>query len=117
MSQLILARGNDYRKSILKRILPNVELGPYFLIVSLVIFVILVTVITLMFSTRQVTKGYVLNSLESKNQDLIRQSEVADMQLSKVKSLNYIQETSKVRKMVKPDQLVYVTSDSTIASK
>ncbi len=117
MSQLVLNRGNSYRKSIFRRIFPNFEPGPYFLIASLVFFVVLITVTTLMFSTRQVTKGYVLNSLEAYHQDLVRESEVKDMQISKVRSLNYIQDSSKVGHMVKPGQIVFLSGDTAIASK
>lgn len=117
MSQLILSRGTGYRKGIIRRIFPNLELGPYFLIISLVIFVALITVITLMFSARQVTKGYLLNSLETKHQNIVRESEKKDMQISQVRSLNYIQESSKVKSMVKPAQIVFVSGDTAIAKK
>ena len=97
--------------------LPNVELGPYFLVVSLIIFVALTVVITLMFSARQVTKGYVLNSLEADHQELLRESETKDMQISQVKSLNFIQESSKVDSMVSAEKIVFLHGDSTIAKK
>ena len=117
MAQLILNRGTVYRKSYLRRLLPNIELGPYFLIVSLILFVVLMTVITLMFSTRQVTKGYVLNSLDSKYQDLVKVTEVRDMEISQVRSLNYIKNSSKVRSMVRPTNVVFIDSDTAIAQR
>jgi cell division protein FtsB len=97
--------------------MPNVELGPYFLVVSLVAFVILITVITLVSSTRQVTKGYVLNSLEAKHQELTKGNEVREMEISQVRSLSYVQGLPKVRRMVRPDEVVFINSDSSIASK
>lgn len=97
--------------------MPNLEPGPYFVIGSLIIFVALITVITLIFSTRQVTKGYVLNKLESYHQDLIRESEEKEMQISKVRSLKYIQESSKVTAMVRPPQVVFVDGDTAVASR
>jgi hypothetical protein len=117
MSQLILSRGVSYNKGIIKRIFPNFEFGPYFLIGSLVVFVALITVITLMFSTRQVTKGYVLNSLESTHQEIVRESEKKDMQISQVRSLKYIQESSKVGSMVRPSAVVFVSGETSIASR
>lgn len=117
MSQLILSRGIEYRRSIIKRLFPKLELGPSFLIASLLIFVALITVITLMFSTRQVTKGYVLNSLEAKHQDVVKESEKMDMQISTVRSLNYIQDSSKVKSMIKPAQIVFASGDIAIAKK
>lgn len=117
MSQLVLSRGNGYKKSLLRRFLPNFEPGPYFVIGSLIIFVALITVITLIFSTRQVTKGYVLNKLESYHQELIRESEQKEMQISQVRSLKFIQESSKVDLMMRPAQIVFVDSDSAVASR
>ena len=117
MAQLVLNRGNEFRRNIIRRLFPNMELGPSFLIASLVIFVALTVVITLMFSARQVTKGYVLNSLESQHQEVVKESERIDMEISKVRSLNYIQESTKVSTMVEPDQIVFYNGDTTIAKK
>ncbi len=117
MSQLVLARGTNYRQSIIKKIFPNFEPGIGFLVVSLIIFVSLITVITLMFSARQVTKGYVLNSLEARHQELVKSSEVKDMNLSKVRSLNSIQQSSSVRQMVRPAQVVFIDVNNAIAVK
>lgn len=105
------------KKGLLSRFLPQVELGPYFIVFSLIAFVVLITVITLIFSTRQVTKGYVLNSLESQNGDLVKQSEIMDMQISKVRSLNFIQDSAKVDSMRKPYEVVFVNGNTVVASK
>ncbi|MBD3360237.1 hypothetical protein GF366_00375 [Candidatus Peregrinibacteria bacterium] len=117
MPQLVLSRGNRYKRGIIRRFFPKFEASPYFLIVSLVVFVALITVITLVFSARQVTKGYVLNSLESTHQELIRESEEKDMQISKVRSLNYIQNSSKVNSMREPNAVVFVNGETAIAKK
>ncbi len=118
MSQLILSRGNTSKKNIIKRFFPAFEPGPYFLMGSLIAFVVLSTVITLMFSTNQVTKGYVLNRLEAKHQDLIKENEIHELQISKVRSLNYIKESSKINYMLRPGQIVYVDGgDTAIASR
>ncbi len=117
MSQLTLSRGTNYRKNIFKRFFPNVELGPYFLIVSLIMFVGLVTVITLMFSARQVTKGYMLNALEAQHQEIARENEKVEMKISEVRSLNYLKESSKVKSMRTPGQIVFVSGDTAIAKR
>jgi hypothetical protein len=117
MSQLVLNRGTTFRKSIFKRFLPNVELGPYFLMGSLIFFVALITVSTLVFSTRQVTKGYALNKLEAVHQDLVKESEIKDMQISTVRSLNYIKNSSKVKAMVRTKSVAYLDVDTAIAKK
>ena len=117
MSQLILSRGISNRRNFIIRFIQNFELSVYFLLVSLVVFVALITVVTLLFSTRQVTKGYVLDSLEVQHQGLTKESEVKDMQISSVRSLNYIEESSKVRRMVKPRGIVYIDADTALAKR
>jgi len=117
MPQLILSRGTVYRKHWLSKLMPKIELGPYFLVVSLVLFVILITIITLISSTRQVTKGYVLNSLEAKHQGLTKGNEVRDMEISQVRSLNYVQSLQQVQGMVRPNEIVFINPDNSIASK
>ena len=117
MSQLILSRGNAYKKGLLNKLFPNLELGPYFLIISLIVFVALITIITLMFSTRQVTKGYVLHELEDHHATLVKENEVMDMEISKVRALNYIEGSAKVASMRNPNEIVFVDGDSVVASK
>lgn len=93
------------------------EFGPYLVLGSLVLFVIMITVVTLVFSTRQVTKGYQLSMLDFKHNILVTQSEVKAMQISNVRSLKYIQDSGKVKKMTSPGSLVYIKGESTIASR
>lgn len=117
MSQLILSRGSVYRKNIFKKIFSTFEFGPYFILLSLVLFVGLTTVVTLIFSAQQVTKGYVLNSLDQEHQELIKESEVKDMEISEVRSLKFIQNSTKARRMYKPAQIVYVSGETALAKK
>lgn len=117
MSQLILNRGDSFQKNLFNKVLRNFHLGPYFLISSLVLFVALVTVVTLMFSTRQVTKGYVLDRLETEHQNLVKKSEASNMRISQARSLSNIQNSPKVRRMGKPDNLVYIQTQTEIASR
>lgn len=92
--------------------------GPYFLVFSLIAFVVLITVVTLMFSTRQVTKGYVLNRLDDEHQELLRLSEQKQMQISEVRSLDFIKDSGRIDHMVNPGQVVFVgAADMAIASR
>lgn len=120
MSQLVLENGAHYRKSLLKRLVPanllNFAMSPYFLIVSLVVFVCLITLVTLISSTNEVTKGYMLNKLDAEQQALVKAREIANMQLSKVRSLDSIKSSSKVSSMIRPKALVYVHGDSVLVS-
>jgi len=117
MAQLVLSRGTRYRKPFWNKFKFSFELGPYFLVGSLVLFVGLVTVVTLMFSARQVTKGYVLNSLENDHQELVRESEKMDMKISEVRSLKFLEDSGKVMSMKKPNQIVFVNAATTIAKR
>lgn len=117
MAQLVLSRGTHYQRNLLKKFFAKFELGPVFLLSSLVMFVALITVITLMFSARQVTKGYVLNSLEAQNDELVKESESMQMQISLVRSLKSIQQTPKVKRMIKPQASVFIHQESAIASR
>jgi hypothetical protein len=91
--------------------------GSFLTIFILVLSVACVTVVTLMYSTKQVTKGYVINSLESENQLLVREMEVLDMKLNDERSLQNISSSSKISKMVNPSVVVYVKAESSIASR
>jgi len=93
------------------------QFGPYFLVGSLILCVALITVLTLMFSARQVTKGYVLSQLEAEHQELMREGEAKDMKISQVRALNYIEESARVSIMVKPGQVAFVSGDTAIASR
>lgn len=112
MPQLIMNNGLS-RRNLLMRL----TFGPYFLIGSLILFVVLITVITLMFSTRQVTKGYVLNKLDAEYQQLVKMSEQKEMQISQVRSLDYIQNSPQLTGMVRPGNVVYLSSETAIASR
>jgi|GEM_PF-1786993 len=120
MSQLVLENGAGYKKSLLKRLVParflTFAYSPYFLIVSLVVFVCLITLVTLISSTNEVTKGYMLNKLDAEQQALVREREMKEMQLSKVRSLDSIKKSSKVASMKSPSALVYVHGDSVLVS-
>jgi len=117
MSQLVLNRGSSYRRQLVRKYLSHLHIGPYLLIFSLIFIVALITIITLVFSARQVTKGYTLNSLEASHQELVKENENKDMQISKVKSLNYIEGSDKVKSMVKQNQIVFVSGSNTIAKR
>ncbi len=117
MSQLILTRGNRFQRSFLTRMIAKMQMGSYFLLFSLIVFVALITIITLIFSARQVTKGYLLNSLDHEHQELVRISEKKEMQISEVRSLKYIENSAHVARMRKPDMISYVNGETAIASR
>ncbi len=117
MLQLALNRGIAGKVEALRRYVLSFRIGPYFLVGSLIFFVALITVITLMFSTRQVTKGYVLSSLEAAQHNLMKESEGKDMQISQVRSLSYIQGLDRVKVMVRPSQVSFVAGGGVLVKK
>ena len=84
---------------------------------SLVVFVCLITLVTLIFSTNEVTKGYMLNKLDAEQQELVRERELKDLQLSKVRALDAIKNTSKVSAMVRPNSIAFVHGDTVVVSR
>lgn len=95
----------------------NLEIGPAFLVVSLVVFVAFISLVTLMHSTKEVTKGFQVTSLEEQRETLLREYEVKTMRLAEASSLDSLQNSAKFKSMVKPTTVVYVRSDVGIASR
>jgi hypothetical protein len=91
--------------------------GFILMIFVLVLSVAGVTVITLIYSTKQVTKGYTINSLERENQILVREMEVLDMKLNDQRSLKSINASPRIAQMVNPGTIVYVKAENSIASR
>ncbi len=91
--------------------------GSFLMVFVLVLSVAMVTVVTLMYSTKQVTKGYTINSLERENQILVREMEILDMKLNDERSLKSINESPKLAQMVNPGAIVYVKAENSIASR
>ncbi|HPU94544.1 MAG TPA: hypothetical protein PK398_00005, partial [Candidatus Gracilibacteria bacterium] len=93
------------------------KLSPYFLIVSLVVSVCLITLITLMSSTNEITKGYTLDKLDDEQQELVKQREIKDMKLSQVRALDAIRSSNKVQRMVRPNNIAYVVDTGNVVVK
>lgn len=119
MSQLILTRGNDLRKGSSPRsfFAQKLEFGPGMLVISLVMFLGLMSVVTLMHATKEVTKGFMVTSLESQREELLRDYEINAMKIAKASSMVTIQETDQFKSMVRPRSVSYVYSDGTLASR
>lgn len=95
----------------------SVYIGPTFLIFTLVLIVCLISVVTLMFSTKGITKGYTLKKLEAEHEQLLRDNEVKTMHVAEVRSLASIKASPRAQSMVRPGKVVYYRYDTAIASK
>ena len=97
--------------------LQNFSFTPRVFFISLMLFVVLVTIIALTFSTRQVTKGYVLNKLDDEHGELLKMTEHQEIRISEVRSMSFIEGAPELYGMVKPSNVVYFDPNSTIAAK
>lgn len=95
----------------------KLDLSPRFFILSIIAVVVFSTVMTLIFATKGVTKGYVLRDLEIKSQGLVRQNEVMTMQLAEAKSLDTVVHNDILLNMRPAKQIVYMSGSSAIASR
>lgn len=102
---------------IFSNMLKNFQIGPAFFVFTAILFVALLSIITLVFSTRGVTKGYVLRDLESKRQVLLRQNEVAQMQVAQVQALSDLARSEKISHMIPAHKITFMRGEVTLASK
>lgn len=102
---------------VLTNVWKNFQIGPAFFIATAVLFVFLLSIITLLFSTRGVTKGYVLRDLEAKRQVLLRQNEVDLMQVAQAQALQALLHSEKISHMVPARNITFMRSDVTLASR
>jgi len=117
MSQLILVNGSSKRRFSMNKLANNFILTPYLLIVSLVLTVGLVTVITLMFSAKQITKGYVLDQLGDERANLLVEGQKYDMDIFEIRSLDYVSKSNRASVMVPPSNVAFVRGDTAVASR
>lgn len=119
MSHIVFERGIISKQKQFSWSLRNFKIGPFFLILSLLVFVILVTLMTLLYSTSQVTQGYVLEEMDMSNQDLEQQLQLHEMKIAEVRSIEHIRSLEQVANMrpMTDDKIVYIEGGTAIASK
>lgn len=83
----------------------------------LVLLAVFMGIFSLTSLNEKATKGYLVNKLESEKQDLVRDAEITDMLNLRARSLETIRTSAIVTRMVKPDQIVYVTPITVVAQK
>ncbi len=116
MAQLILAKGNHYRRGMRKRtIAENVEVSPLILVATLIAFIALTSVIYLVNFNQVAMKGYDIKRLDDEYRQLLDTNERGQNQLSELTSLARIRESEKVQTMVRPRNVIYVRGDTVMA--
>ncbi|MFA5948582.1 MAG: hypothetical protein WC806_06510, partial [Candidatus Gracilibacteria bacterium] len=61
--------------------------------------------------------GYALNLLEAQHQELVKSRDISDMEISKVRAISHIQNSSRVQRMVRVNRVSYVDVNIAIASR
>lgn len=111
-----LVRPSVSFSQIFSSMLKNFQIGPAFFVFTAILFVALLSIITLIFSTRGVTKGYVLRDLESKRQVLLRQNEVALTQVAQVQALSDLVKSEKISHMIPARKITFMRGEMALAS-
>lgn len=83
----------------------------------LVLLAVVMGIFSITSLNEKATKGYLVNKLEAEKQNLVRDGEITDMLNLRARSLETIQTSSVVARMVKADQIVYVTPITVVAQK
>ncbi|MFH0820963.1 MAG: hypothetical protein V1908_04265 [Candidatus Peregrinibacteria bacterium] len=117
MSSVFLASANAENFMRRKTLSQKVEVGITSLMLVTILLVGMITLVYLVHSNRNATKGYALKNLELERSRLLMENEVWDMEIAKVKSLDTLQNDPKVQRMVKADQPLFIRGDTAIASK
>lgn len=97
--------------------LSHIHLSPRFFIASAIFFVISLSIISLVFSTRGVTKGYVLRDLEAKRQILLRENEVKMMEIAQAQALSVVLASDHLDHMVPARKVFFMRGDTMMASR
>ncbi len=93
------------------------HIRPAVFVISIVAVIAVSTVMTLIFSTRGVTKGYVLRDLQFKRQALVRENEVMTMQLAQAQSLHSVVTNDILFSMRPAKNVIHLGGGSSIASR
>ncbi|MEK7545123.1 MAG: hypothetical protein AAB551_03250 [Patescibacteria group bacterium] len=99
------------------KILQSFRFGTAFFVASAVFFVLGLSFITLIFSTHEVTKGYVLRDLESKRQVLLRDNNVISMQVAQAQALQAVYKSPQLTHMRHARNITYMRGETTMASR
>jgi hypothetical protein len=91
--------------------------GPKHVIVGLFLVSVFLSLASLFTFNQMATKGYELNRLEAKRQELMTQYEIKNMKLAEVKSLTNIIETERAGVMRRPSDITYISGNTFIAKK
>lgn len=93
------------------------EFGPGTVMISLGVIAAVMSLSYLVHFNKVATKGYDLRRLEAERQELLSQYDVKNMKVAEATSLNYIINSDRLNGMRKPGEVIFVRSNTAIASR
>ena len=114
----------DPFKNVRERVTHNVKtvgmeinIKPVYFLVTLVAVVTMSTVMTLIFSTSGVTKGYVLRDLQTQRQALVRTNEQVTMEVAQAQALSTVTTNDTIAHMRPAKNIIFLSGSSAVAMK
>lgn len=93
------------------------EFGPGTVMISLGVIAAVMSLSYLVHFNKVATKGYDLRRLEAERQELLSQYDVKNMKVAEATSLNHIINSDRLNGMRKPGEVIFVRSNTAIASR
>ncbi|MBI5152126.1 hypothetical protein HZA39_01195 [Candidatus Peregrinibacteria bacterium] len=95
------------------------EISSAVLITSFIIFAALITIMTLSFSGKAVTKGYTIKQLEAQRQTLMRENEVIGAKLAEAQAMQSALTSPRAQTMINltESRITYLRGESNLAKK
>ena len=94
----------------------EVFFGPTTIIVALIIVAVVMSFLYLLHFNQVATKGYDLKRLDVDRQQLLDQYQIANLNVSKVKSMDTILKSGRIQRMVRANNITFVRGDTALAS-
>ena len=95
------------------------EINSGLLIASFILFIALITMMTLFFAGKGVTKGYIVKQLEAERQTLIRENDVIGGKLASAQSADSLLLSRRAKTMVKLNEsrITFIRAESNLAQR
>ena len=95
------------------------EINSGLLIASFILFIALITMKTLFFAGKGVTKGYIVKQLEAERQTLIRENDVIGGKLASAQSADSLLLSRRAKTMVKLNEsrITFIRAESNLAQR
>lgn len=108
-----------YRRSARLAATTKFEVSSAVLITSFIIFAALITIMTLFFSGKEVTKGYTIKQLEAQRQILMRENEIIGAKVASAQAMQAALTSPRAQTMINltEKRITYLRGESNLAAK